>query len=118
MGIFAKITHNYEVISSFIAPQAHFRKVGIHVVRKLGCVLHGRRTTFIGAVPGNLQPQPGPSAPPKVGIMGYLLVELNRFQLPDVPQSRGPRPFEGRELGPHTHFMGLTHPAESHREAV
>ena len=42
--------------ASVIAPQAHFRKVTVHVVGKSGCVLHARArdTTGAGAVWGTL----------------------------------------------------------------
>ena len=35
-------------IRHIIAPQAHFRKVTVHVVGKSGCVLHARATRLVG----------------------------------------------------------------------
>ena len=52
-------------IRHIIAPQAHFRKVTVHVVGKSGCVLHGARSEgCLGSSSAKLRP----ARPLKVGM--------------------------------------------------
>ena len=74
-------TRVYEtyVFPKIIGSQAHFRKVAVHVVGKSGCVLHATTTTTGARLFGEIYSQNQAGLPLKVGILGYLLVELDRF---------------------------------------
>ena len=85
---------------NIFAPQAHFRKVTVHVVGKSGCVLHDS-TTGARAVWGALA-QNEAGAP----MLGYLPVELDRFHWPGMLSGRGSPRLGCRELTSHAEFMG------------
>ena len=55
-------------IRHIIAPQAHFRKVTVHVVGKSGCVLHARDHDRSEGCLGSSSAKLRPGRPPKVGM--------------------------------------------------